>query len=250
MANYLLCHKEFKSLGMSYIELANININKVTIQDGLKRYDRTDFLKYSGCYKERQYQRDITCFKLIGNISIHEDQDGYYFDYIGSYISKYDKISFKVTNSHKQIYCIVDEVIGTKHYIDFFKNFEEDIQVFSFSSIVIFKYDNMEEVATLYELFIDTDDVNNSLNNNTIPFFLPHMNEDMCSEKKILIHVNKNISNFNILITSHNNYYINNLNSNDNFYINHKKIDIDINNNYITHTLSLFYNGRKSWFIF
>jgi hypothetical protein len=249
MANYLLCHKEFKSLGMSYIELADINIDKITIQDGSKRLDRTDFLKY-GCSKERQYQENVSCVKLICNISILKDDIGYYFNYIGSYISKYDKVSFNITNSHNQIFCIVYDVIGTKYYIDFFKNFEEDIQVFSFSYIVIFKYDNMEESTSLYELFIDTNDVNNSLNSNTIPFFLPHMNTTKYSEKKILIHVNKNISNFNVLITSRNNYYINNLNSNDNYYINHRKIDVDINNEYITYTLSLLYNGRKSWFIF
>ena len=102
MANYLLCHKEFKSLGMSYIELADINIDKITIQDGSKRLDRTDFLKY-GCSKERQYQENVSCVKLICNISILKDDIGYYFNYIGSCSNRWWRLRvYLLTTTRKE----------------------------------------------------------------------------------------------------------------------------------------------------
>jgi hypothetical protein len=245
MANYLLCHKEFKSLGKSYIELADININKISVQIDCEKHDRTQFLKYGCCYKKKQEQINVTVIKINGNINICKNDIGYYFKYTGSLISKNDKLSFDVSNSDKKIFCIVEQIEGSKHYIQYFDNFENDIRQISFSYISIYNYENMEECTCLYELFIN----DNSLTNNTIPFFMPKMTQNMSSEKKILIHVSKNVDNCSILFSSYDNYYINNLDCNEDFRVNHSKEYIDDSKNYTTYSVVLLYNGNKSWFI-
>ena len=248
MANYLLCHKEFKSLGKSYIELADININKISVQIGCEKHDRTQFLKYGDCYENNQKQKNITVIKISGNITICKNSVGYYFNYTGNLIHQNDKLSFDVSNSHKKIFCIVNYIEGNKHYIEYFDNFENDIQSIYFSYLSIYKYENIKECTSLYELIID-DDINNNLSNNYIPFFMPKMTQNMSSEKKILIHVNKSISNFYIVFTSYDNYYMNNLDCNEDFCISHSKDNVDISKNYTTYSVSLLYNGDKSWFI-
>lgn len=245
MANYLLCHREFKSLGKSYIELADININKISVQIDGEKYDRTNFLKYGCCYKKIQEQIDVTVTKIYGNISICKNDIGYYFNYTGSLISKNSKLSFYVINSNKKIFCIVYKVEGTKYYIEYYNNFENDITDISFSSISIYNYENMEECTSVYELFIN----DNSLTNNIIPFFMPKMTQNMSSEKKILIHISKNISNFSVLFSSYDNYYINNLDYNEDFFVNHSVEYTDSSKNYTTYSVALLYNGKKSWFI-
>lgn len=245
MANYLLCHKEFKSLGKSYIELADININKISVQIDGEKHDRTNFLKYGCCYKKIQEQIDVTVTKIYGNISICKNDIGYYFNYTGNLISKNSKLSFYVINSNKKIFCIVYKVEGTKYYIEYYNNFDNNITDISFSSISIYNYENMEECTSVYELFIN----DNSLTNNIIPFFIPKMTQNMSSEKKILIHISKNISNFSVLFSSYDNYYINNLDCNEDFFVNHSVEYTDSSKNYTTYSVVLLYNGKKSWFI-
>lgn len=248
MANYLLCHREFKSLGKSYIELADININKISVQIGSEKHDRTKFLKYGDCYQNNQKQKNITVIKISGNITICKDSVGYYFNYTGDFISQNDKLSFDVSNSDKKIFGIVNYIEGNKYYIEFFDNFKNDIQFICFSHLSIYQYENIKECTSLYELIIDND-VNNNLSNNYIPFFMPKMTQNMSSEKKILIHVNKRISNFYIVFASYNNYYMNNLDYNEDFCISHSKDNVDTSKNYTTYSVSLLYNGGKSWFI-
>lgn len=247
MANYLLCHREFKSLGKSYIELADININKISVQIGSEKHDRTQFLKYGDCYQNKQRQKNISVVKISGNITICNNSLGYYFNYSGNFISQNDKLSFDVSNSNKKIFGIVNYIEGNKYYIEFFDNFENDIRSIYFSYISIYKYENIKECTSLYELIID--DANNYLTNNYIPFFMPKMTQNMSSEKKILIHVNKSVSDFYIVFTSYDNYYMNNLDCNEDFCISHFKDSVDTSKNYTTYSVSLLYNGDKSWFI-
>ena len=251
MANYLLCHKEFKSLGNSYIELADININKISVQIDDKKHDCTEFLKYGHSYSKKQDQTNIIVNKLGEDISIHKDDDNYYyFEYSieNKTFCKNDKLTLNILNSDRKIFCIIKDISGTKHYIDYFNNFTEFIQDISLKCETIFRYDNMKEYSSLYELFINTDSYD-SLKDTIIPFFMPKMNQNMSSEKKILIHVHKNISNFDVLFTSYNNYYINNLDYNDNFHISHYKLNTNNTSNYITYSICLLYNGKDSWFI-
>lgn len=249
MANYLLCHKEFKSLGKSYIELANINVDKISVQIDCKKYDRTNFLKYGDCYKNKQEQINVTVTKLSGNITICKNHIGYYFTYNGNSISKNDKLSFDVSNSKEKIFCIVVRIEDKNHYIECFNNFEKNIQCISFSYVLVYKYTDIEECTSLYELIVN-DNSNKLLTNNIIPFFMPKMTQNMSSEKKILIHVHKNIDDFSILFSTYENYYINNLDCNENFCISHYKNHIDSSKNYTTYSVCLLYNGDKSWFIY
>lgn len=248
MANYLLCSKEFRSLGKSYIESAKITNISVKIDDEYQ--NRTEFLKYGN--RRKQTQKDILVNKIDKDLKILKDSnDKYYFEYDTQNenlftLYKNDKLSFDISDSDIKIFCIINDIIGAKHYVDFFNNFTQynEINIKSLSS---FRYDNIEESTNLYELFIDND---YSLENVTIPFFMPEMyQKNMSSEKKILIHVSNSIkSKFDILLACSSNYYINNLDCNDNFCINHQPILVS-SSNYITYVVSLLYNGENSWFI-
>ena len=120
MANYLLCHKEFKSLGKSYIELADININKVSVQIEGKSNDRTKFLKYGSCYKDKQEQENITIINISVDITVLNDNIGYYFKYTGNLIKQNDKLSFNISNSNKKIFCIVNFIKEENYYFEYF----------------------------------------------------------------------------------------------------------------------------------
>lgn len=252
MANYLLCNKEFKCLGTSYIELADIkkaDIETINIetQFNFKGKNCNKFLEYGNSYIQKQ--KNIL---VPENVNINEDieilidADKYYFYYEESYLSVFDKLTFNIPNTDNKLYCIVTDIDREKHYIHYFNNFEIKHQM-TVSIHTLHRYKDMKENTNLYELFIEKN--NNSLENNIIPFFMPEMEQTMDYHKKILIHVSNEIDyNFSILITSHNNNYINNLYSNDNFYIEHTHNKKD-SKNYTSYYVSLLYNGDKSWFI-
>ena len=242
MANYLLCRKKFISLGEAQIELADININTITVQSENEKKDCTVFLEHGSTYNTLQTQTNMTFTTILGNIQIKSDKDGKYFEYTGSAISVEDNLVL-TGNNNNNVYCVVNNIVLKKIYFDFY-SVSEDIVKLAFTRINVIKYDNMRETTVTYELTIDTD-----VSNYYIPVFLPVMNQTMSSRKEFLIHIKNSTATSNFIFLSRENFYMNNLTKNIPYILSYTHDATSQQTEYTTFMLCMVFNGNKSWFI-
>ena len=241
MSNYLLVRKKFVSLGISTIELADININtlSVTIED--KKEDRTFFLQYGSVYDNHSRMYCTYNGKNIST-SINIENNEYYFNLNDSNINLNDKIILSNTgdNTKNKIYCIVNKIINNNIYIDYYTESNNIIK--TYSNIELIKYENIKEVDINNEFFINYDELNNEM---SIPIFLPIMTLNKSSKKSIIIHIDNRIRRCDVIFLPKKNNLINNLNKNSFYVLSHSAL---INKDFSTYIISFIYNGYNTWF--
>ena len=116
MTNYILCRKKLLSKGYTQIELADININTITVKSGNERKDRTVFLEHGPTYNTLQTHTNMTFTTILENITIKSDENGKYIEYTDSSISVGDNL---VLSGNNNVYCIVNNIVDNiqKRYI-------------------------------------------------------------------------------------------------------------------------------------
>lgn len=270
MANYVICNKHLLSKGMSelkgesHIKLADIHIRTVTCDIDNQIIDRTNFLKYGQTFEPTSYhitqnEKDIKTIEIILTDIIQiktENEKGYYFNFLDTNndIKEGDVISmFCSSNNDLEFYCYItsvedDSVSEKKFYIDYYSNKSSvDFLSVDFSVLRIFKYTNIQEETAIYELsvFNDGSDI---IENSVVPIFLPIMNRNSGTNKKVILHVDNTIPKFKFIFITRNTYlqknHINGLTSSKIFIIEHEG-DLDCSSNII----SFLYNGKNSWFV-
>ena len=247
MSNNLIVRNTFISPGRSYIELADININKITYKVNNIKQDRTFFLKYGGIYETLSKKNCIYNEKKY-NTCIGIENNEYFFHYCqcDNDIKKNDKII--LSNIENDIvYCIVSNIIGTQIFIKYYTEVN-DILLVNFTDIKIINYIDIAELESTCEFFINYEST--PVDKVIIPIFLPIMTIKNSSKKIIIIvHVKNNIQKCDIIILPKQDNLINNLNINHNYLISHNNINNTNNTNYTTNIIKFIYNGDKSWFI-
>lgn len=252
MANYITCKKEFKSLGKSQIELADININniKVKLEDNWE--DRTNFLKYGLNYNVlKKFDDEIKIIEISENIKLEYDVNGkLYFIYNGNDIiddSNNDGDILILIDNNKYVYCIVNKIEEKKVYIDYY-SLTDNILECTFTAINIIRYCNMTETETTYELKINEF---NKEYDYSIPIFLPIMKThiNMSSRKDILIHIKNNVQSINFIFLGRENFYINSLTKNSPHFLTYNNNENSNQDDYTTFVISALFNGDKSWFV-
>jgi len=240
MANYVTSRKQFKAFGCSYIELADINIDKITVNIDNKKVDRTNFLKYGQLFNSISTVNCVYIEKQFTTSIVLENNE-YYFNYTDIDISINDKIILSNMEdiNNNMVYCIVKNIIKEKIYINYYTETNNVIK--TYNNIKLIKYEDIKESIN-NEFFI-----NDELNNKKliIPIFLPIIIDGNSLVKQILIHINNNIKKCDIIFLPKENNFINNLTKNNFYEINHNTIK---NSDYTTYITSFIYNGRNVWF--
>ena len=243
MANYFIVYNEFRSEGTSYIELADISINKVTVNIEDKIVDRTDFLKYGISYNESSR---VTCNNDTYNddIILLIEQDKYYFVFqqASKKIEINDKIVLSTGNIKQNIYGIVTDVKDDKVFIYGIHLYETIHPSVKYTDITIFKFEDIKEYVICNEFYIQSGE------NLIVPIFLPKMTITKSATKQLIIHINTKIKSCCVYIVLKDSDLLDNSNR---LIIEHTSSN---NNNkdketYDTNVLNLLYNGYNEWFV-
>jgi hypothetical protein len=243
MANYVICRKKFVSLGTSQIEMADININNITVQSDNEKIDCTDFLKYGSAYDTIQSQYDLKSSVINENIIIEKDTIGTYFTYTNTNnnIILLDKLVL-FGNNNKLIYCIVTDIITDKIYFEYHSELTIILDL-RYTKIQIIRYNDINEYTVTYEMKLES-----SITKYPIPIFLPEMKQSLSAKKNILIHVKNSSENTSFIFLPKKYYYVNNLTRNSPFVLEYLKDNKAIQSEYTTFLLCLLFNGNNSWF--
>jgi hypothetical protein len=240
MSKNFIVKNTFISAFRSYIELADININKITVNVNKQKQDRTLFLKSGGAY-EINVKKNCIYNEKKYNTYINIENNEYYFEYFDNDIQPTNKII--LSNIENDIvYCIVSKIHGTKIFIEYYTQVN-DILLLKFTDIKKINYPDIEELESTCEFFINYELTSDKV---IIPIFLPIMKVKNSSKKIMVVHIKNNIKKCDIIILPKEDNLINNLTININYLISHNINNI--NTNYTSYIVSFLYNGDKSWF--
>jgi hypothetical protein len=242
MSNYVFAAKKFVSHGYATIELADITIDKISVNINNEKVDRTNFLKYG---YNNSHSREI-CEYNEKNIdtSISIENNEYYFNYIDTDISVGRKIILSNLGDMNKdmIYCIVKKIINDKIYINYYT--ETSIVTKKYDNIKLIKYNDIKEINNSSEFIING---GGSLITVTLPIFLPIITLNNSLTKQIIIHIKNNIEKCDIIFLPKENNLIDSLTKNSFYVISHN--NSNNNNDFSTYIVSFFYNGYNSWFV-